>query len=102
VSIETQLQTRRYNHGSCVCIYGRLNDLTGHDHFGPYFHAYRKWIMPDLKNRITPSLTFDDLAKIVVIIHGVLMCLAGVLIALGNRVLGPILLIFEMELLIVL
>ena len=30
------------------------------------------------------------------------MCVAGVLIALGNRLLGPILLIFEMELLIVL
>jgi hypothetical protein len=75
---------------------------SGHEHFGPYFHAYRKWIYPELKNRLTPSLTFDDVAKYVVIAHGVIMCLAGVLIALGNRVLGPILLIFEMELLIVL
>ena len=58
--------------------------------------------MPDLKNRLTPSWTFDDVAKLVVIVHGVIMCLAGVLIALGNRLLGPILLIFEMELLIIL
>ena len=58
--------------------------------------------MPDLKNRLTPSWTFDDLAKLVIVVHGVIMCVAGVLIALGNRLLGPILLIFEMELLIVL
>ena len=37
-----------------------------------------------------------------IIVHGILMCLAGVLIAIGNRVLGPILLIFEMEFLIIL
>ena len=75
---------------------------TGHEHFGPYFHAYRKWIYPELKNRLTPSWTFDDVCKLVVICHGVLMCLAGVLIAWGNRLVGPIILIFEMEFLMVL
>lgn len=86
-----------------VCIFTGVQMIqTGHEHFGPYFHAYRKWIYPELKNRITPSWTFDDLAKLVVIVHGCIMCAAGVLIALGNRVLGPILLIFEMEFLIVL
>lgn len=75
---------------------------TGHEHFGPYFHAYRKWVMPELKNRITPTITFDDLAKFAVMAHGVIMVLAGLLIAMGNRILGPILLIFEMEFLIIL
>ena len=75
---------------------------TGHEHFGPYFHAYRKWIYPELKNRLTPSWTFDDVCKLVVICHGVLMCLAGVLIAWGNRLVGPIILIFEMEFIMIL
>lgn len=58
--------------------------------------------MPELKNRITPTITFDDLAKFAVMAHGVIMVLAGLLIAMGNRILGPILLIFEMEFLIIL
>lgn len=74
---------------------------SGHEHYGPYFHAYRRAIFPQLKNRLTPEWTFDDLAKIITLVHGVIMICAGLLIATGSRLVGPCLLILEMEFIIV-
>lgn len=48
------------------------------------------------------GLTFDDLAMYVVQAHGVLMCLAGVLIAMGNQTMGPLLMIYQMAFLMLL
>jgi hypothetical protein len=88
--------------GLCCLYMGSQMLQTGHEFYGPYFHAWRRLLLPSLKNRLTPSWTFDDLAKMVCMIHGVLMCLSGLLIMWGNKNLGPVLLILEMEFMIIL
>lgn len=87
--------------GLLIAFLGVNMYLTGHQFFAPYFHAYRKWLLPELKNRITPTLTFDDCAWFVVRMHSIIMFVCGLLIMRGNRVLGPAMLIFEMEFMIV-
>ena len=49
-----------------VCVYmGTMMLKSGYEFYGPYFQAYRKWLFPQLKNRLTPSWTWDDLGKLV-------------------------------------
>ena len=55
-----------------------------------------------MKNKISESLTFDEVAKYVIQAHGALMCLAGVLIMMGNKTHGPLLLIYQMSFVMVL
>lgn len=80
---------------------GTMMLKSGYEFYGPYFQAYRKWLFPQLKNRLTPSWTWDDLGKLVFQIHGVLWCLAGILIMTGSKLVGPALMILEMEVMIV-
>lgn len=75
---------------------------TGPEFYGPSLHAYRRIALPGSKNRITPSLTFDDLFYYVIMIHGVLMFIAGALFVKGEKLVAPCLLILEMELNIIL
>ena len=75
---------------------------TGHIHFGPYFHGYRRMLLPGSANKINDQLSYDDLFKYIVIANGAIMGAAGLLILLGNRKLGPLLLISQMLFLIVL
>lgn len=85
-----------------LCIFmGTQMFQTGHQHFGPNCHAYRKMLFPQLPNKVTADLTFDDISKIVIQAHGVLFALAGVAIMLGNRFLGPLIVIYQMQFLIV-
>ena len=86
-----------------VCVFmGTMMLKSGYEFYGPMFQAYRKWLFPFLKNKLTPSWTYDDLGKFVINVHGIIMCITGLLIMTGSKVLGPALLIFEMELMIVL
>lgn len=91
-----------YKMGSIImgllCVFmGTQMIQTGHQHFGPLVHAYRQMVYPQMKNKISESLTFDEVAKYVIQAHGVLMCLAGVLIIIGNKTYGPLLLIYQMS-----
>lgn len=80
-----------------LCVFmGTQMVQTGHEHFGPSFHAYRKWLAPQIPNKLAEGITFDDLAKMIVQLHGALMCLAGVLIMFGNRFVGPLIMIYQM------
>ena len=86
-----------------ACIYmGTMMLKSGYEFYGPMFQAYRKWLFPWLKNRLTPAWTWDDLGQLVINIHGIIMCITGLLIMTGSKVVGPCLLIFEMELMMVL
>lgn len=45
-------------------------------------------------------MPYDEFAKVSVQVTGALMCLAGLLIAIGDRRVGPILVILQMSFLI--
>lgn len=59
-------------------------------------------MFPFINNKLTPSWTYDDLGKFVINVHGLIMCMTGLLIMTGSKILGPALLLLEMELMIVL
>ncbi len=58
-------------------------------------------LFPKLPNKLIADLTFDDISKIVIQAHGVLFALAGIAIMLGNRYLGPLIVIYQMQFLMI-
>lgn len=86
-----------------LCIFmGTQIIQGGHSLHGPSFHAYRKWLAPQIPNKLTDTLTFDDLAQIVLQVHGGMMVAAGLGIMFGNRVVAPLVLMYVMGFLMVL
>ena len=80
-----------------VCIFMATQMFqSGHAHFGQYFHAYRRMLLPGSHNRINESTTYDDYFQTAVAVQGFLMGLSGVLIMFGSRTYGPLLLIWQM------
>lgn len=80
-----------------ICLFMASQMIqSGHAHFGQYFHAYRRMLLPGSTNRINESTTYDDHFQTAVAVQGVLMGLAGVLIMFGSRTYGPLLLIWQM------
>ena len=87
--------------GICLVTLGINMFYTGHQFYGPYFHAYRRMILPELSNKLTPTLTYDDLVFYLLRFHSFLTTLAGCLFIYGDRLFAPAILCFEMEFMIV-
>lgn len=64
----------------------------GNEFYGPFLHAYRRLLAPEMKNRINQDWTFEELHNIAIQVLGGLMMLSGALIALNRTFLGPLIL----------
>lgn len=63
---------------------------SGHEFYSPYWHAIRKTLLPDSKNKIEGlDITFDQLNKYLTMVMGGLLMLGGLLTALNQRTRGP-------------
>mmetsp|Transcript_2577 Transcript_2577/g.3574 ORF Transcript_2577/g.3574 Transcript_2577/m.3574 type:complete len:170 (-) Transcript_2577:92-601(-) len=72
-------------------VYFGYNILTqGRDFYLPYLHGLRRLTMPTSKNRISPTLTYEDVFTIVLQVVGALFISAGALIAVNKRVFGGV------------
>lgn len=69
---------------------------SGPEYYKTYFEAQKKDLNPFTK----ALMPYDEFAKVSVQVTGALMCLAGLLIAIGDRRVGPILVILQMSFLI--
>ena len=65
----------------------------GRDFYFPLLHAWRRMVLPDSKNRISPGLTYEDVFEYVLQVVGGLMMLGAALLALNKRVAGGLVLL---------
>ena len=69
-----------------------FNMLTqGKDFYLPYLHAWRRMLLPNSKNRINESLTYEEVFSYVVQAAGGVMMLGGLLVFINQRVIGGVL-----------
>lgn len=61
-----------------------------------FLHAYRRMLMPGVKNRINENLTYEDVNVMVVQAVAALLALSGFLIMLNRQILGPFCLFLAM------
>jgi len=54
----------------------------------PFLHAWRRMLLPDSKNRISESLTYEELFMYIIQAVGFVMMFGGFLVALNKRVFG--------------
>lgn len=74
----------------------------GHEFYSPYWHAVRKTLMPDSKNKIDGiGLTFDEVNRYLTMAMGSLLMLGGLLTLLNQRVRGPLLVILAVLMMVV-
>ena len=60
----------------------------GAEFYSPFLHAWRKMVMPDSKNRISETLTWEEVNKSVVQAMGALMIAGGALVLINLRKAG--------------
>jgi len=80
---------------SVAAIYIGIQVFTsGHEFYSPYWHALRKTVYPDSKNKIEGmNMSFDELNRYATLAMGVLLVLGGALTLLNQRINGPLLII---------
>ena len=71
-----------------IIFFGYNIMLQGREFYVPLLHAWRRMLLPDSKNKINASLTYEELFLHVTQAMGGLMVFGGALIALNKRVAG--------------
>lgn len=71
--------------------------MSGQDHFKLYLGVHKQ----DIATQMKGVATFDEFVKYFTFVHGVMMCLSGLFIMTGERTFGPVMLIMNMMLLVV-
>ena len=64
----------------------------GHEFYSPYWHALRKTLMPESKNKIEgANMTYDEVNRYLTFVMAGLLVIGGAITALGKAKSGPML-----------
>ena len=74
----------------CLAFFGYNILVQGKEFYVPYLHAARRFVLPESKNRINESLTYEDVFVMVVQAMGGIMMLGAFLIGLNQRAIGGV------------
>ena len=84
----------------CVIFFGYNIAQAGNEFYKPFLHAWRRMMLPDSKNRITETLTFEQVFETILQFVGGVMMLGGMLLALNRRVIGGLLILLSFSFLL--
>ena len=86
---------------ACIIFFGYNVLAQSRDFYVPYLHAWRRMLLPESKNRINASLTFEEAFDYTIQAVGFLMIFGGALLALNKRVPGGLICLLALTFLLV-
>ena len=82
--------------GLCALWTGYNMLVQGAEFYSPFLHAWRRMLLPDSKNKISDTMTWEKLNGYTTEAFGALMMVGALLILLNKRVMGAWLVILTL------